>query len=132
MKVIIAGGRDFRDYRKLEKECDNILYTHFVDETEIEIVSGGQVSIDPATKEKFGADYYGEIYGKECGFPIKRFPADWGKFGNYAGPKRNKEMAEYASSDGLLIAFWDGKSRGTKNMIEEAMKLNLEVHIINY
>lgn len=38
-------------------------------------------------------------------------------------------MAEYADA---LIAFWDGKSKGTKNMIEEAEKRNLKVIVKNY
>ena len=46
-----------------------------------------------------------------------------------AGPIRNKQMAEYADT---LFAFWDGKSRGTKNMIDLAKKKNLHVIIVGY
>lgn len=60
---------------------------------------------------------------------MKRFPADWGKYGKSAGVLRNKQMAEYA--DGL-IAFWDGKSRGTANMIETAKGLGLRVRVARY
>lgn len=42
---------------------------------------------------------------------------------------RNREMAANADA---LIAFWDGKSRGTKNMIEEAQKRGLKVSIKHY
>lgn len=36
-------------------------------------------------------------------------------------------MAKYASETyGILIAFWDGKSRGTKNMIDTAKKHGLK------
>ena len=48
---------------------------------------------------------------------MTKFPADWNRFGRTAGPKRNKQMANYANT---LVAFWDGKSRGTKNMIDLA------------
>lgn len=48
----------------------------------------------------------------------KVFEADWNKHGKAAGPIRNKEMV--SESDGL-IAFWDGKSRGTKNAIDCAV-----------
>lgn len=42
-------------------------------------------------------------------------------------------MADYASlKKGVLFAFWDGKSVGTKHMIECAKKYGLEVHVINY
>ena len=56
-------------------------------------------------------------------------PADWEKYGRSAGPKRNAQMAEIANA---LIAFWDGQSRGTKNMIETAKQKGLIVKVVNY
>jgi hypothetical protein len=44
------------------------------------------------------------------------FPADWNKFGKSAGHVRNQAMADYAD---ILLAFWDGKSTGTKSMIKK-------------
>ena len=114
MKVIIAGSREFNDYDKLCKFCDHILQN----QKEIEIVSGTAK----------GADKLGEKYATEKGYSIKRFPADW-NIGKSAGYLRNKEMAEYADA---LIAFWDGKSKGTKNMIDLAKKNNLKIKICNY
>ena len=66
---------------------------------------------------------------KEKGYETELFPADWKTHGRKAGPIRNKQMADYGE---MLIAFWDGKSSGTKNMIENSKKLGLIVHIINY
>ena len=115
MKVIIAGGRNFRDYDKLRESCDNIL----VNQKEIEIVSGTAA----------GADTLGERYAQEKGYEVKKFPAQWDLYGKSAGYKRNQQMAEYA--DGL-IAFWDGKSRGTKHMIDIATNKGLKVRVIRY
>lgn len=115
MKVIIAGGREFNDYDLLKISCDRIL----IRQTNIEIVSG----------KALGADKLGEVYAKEKGYKIKEFPADWIKYKKGAGPIRNKQMAEY--SDGL-IAFWDGKSKGTKNMIDLAKNHGLKIKVINY
>lgn len=115
MKVIIAGGRNFRDYNKLRESCDNIL----VNQKEVEIVSGTAA----------GADTLGERYAQEKGYEVKKFPAQWDLYGKSAGYKRNQQMAEYA--DGL-IAFWDGKSRGTKHMIDIANKMGLKVRVIRY
>ena len=115
MKIIIAGGRDFDDYDKLCQFCDGILSEH----TEIEIVSGTAK----------GADKLGEKYAVEKGYPIRQFPADWAQFGKSAGYKRNAEMAEYADA---LIAFWDGKSKGTKHMIDLANRAKLKVQIIPF
>ena len=53
----------------------------------------------------------------------------WDKYGPSAGPRRNAQMAEVADA---LIAFWDGKSRGTKNMIDTANKKDLQVAVVRY
>ena len=81
-----------------------------------------------------GADQLGEKFALDNRIELERFPADWGKFGRRAGYIRNVEMAKYASgfSNGILIAFWDGNSKGTKHMIDIAKKHGLAVHVINY
>ena len=56
----------------------------------------------------------GRRWAIENGIPIKEFPANWQEFGRAAGPIRNGEMADYADA---LIAIWDGRSRGTADMI---------------
>lgn len=57
------------------------------------------------------------------------------KYGKSAGYRRNVEMAKFAIEDqnkGLLIAFWDGKSRGTKWMIDIAKRYDLDVEVVQY
>jgi hypothetical protein len=127
MRVIIAGGRDFNDYKKLKFNCDYIISERSVFDRkkgeEIEIVCG-------CAK---GADALGEKYAKENGLKIKYFPADWDKYGKSAGFKRNEQMALYAKEEnGVLIAFWDRKSRGTKLMIDLASKHELRSYTIKY
>ena len=73
-----------------------------------------------------GADRLGEEFASSVGLQIQRFPADWDKHGKRAGYLRNTEMAENAEA---LIALWDGKSRGTKMMIETATKKGLKVYV---
>lgn len=124
-KVIVAGGRGFDDPDFMEKKLDKIL----ANQKNIQIVSGGQVSLDRKTGKKYGADYLGEEYAKKRGYGLKIFPADWGKHGKAAGPIRNREMGEYAEA---CIAFWDGKSRGTKSMIDIATELGLKLKIVMY
>jgi hypothetical protein len=115
IKVIIAGGRNFADFNKLCQVCDEFLQNH----SNIEIVSGAYK----------GADLLGERYAAERNYPIKQFPAEWKRYGKSAGQKRNAEMATYADE---LIAFWDGKSKGTKNMIDLANQNGLNVKIIYF
>jgi hypothetical protein len=115
IKVIIAGGRNFDDFNKLCQVCDEFLQ----DQNDIEIVSGAYK----------GADLLGERYAAERNHPIKQFPADWRQYGKSAGLKRNTEMAAYADA---LIAFWDGKSKGTNHMIELATQAGLKVIIFYF
>ena len=116
MKIIIAGGRNFTDYKKICQICDQLLQ----DQTNIEIVSGAYYK---------GADKLGEQYAKEHNYPIKQFPANWKQYGKAAGPKRNEQMANYANA---LIAFWDGNSKGTRNIIELAKSRSLKVKVLFY
>jgi hypothetical protein len=115
MKVIIAGGRSFNDYKLLCEKCDKALSL----KSDIEIVSG----------TANGADKLGEKYAKEKGYSVKQFPANWDKYGKGAGYIRNEEMAKYSDA---LIAFWDGQSKGTKHMIDLANRYGLMVKVYNY
>ena len=117
-KIIIAGGRDFMDYNLLKEKVNKILQekreTH-----KIVIISGCAR----------GADTLGVRYASENAFDVDKYPADWDKYGKKAGYMRNVEMAENADA---LIAFWDGKSKGTKHMIDIATERNLPIRVIRY
>ena len=117
-RVIIAGCRDFQDYALLKEKCEYYLQNKLQSDNVI-IVSG----------HASGADSLGERFAQEHGLQIELHPADWAKHGRAAGPIRNREMAESADA---LIAFWDGQSRGTKNMIDQAREKGLKIAIIKY
>lgn len=85
--------------------------------TNCEIISGGAR----------GADALAKKYALENNIPYKEFTADWGKHNKSAGIVRNKQMAEYGD---MLVSFWDGESKGSKNMIENMKKLNKHVVIV--
>lgn len=113
MKVIIAGGRDFTNAELFLTSMDSIEW----DITEV-VVGGAP-----------GADTMGHQWAVITQHPFKLFAANWRDEGRAAGPIRNKKMGDYADA---LIAFWNGKSRGTKNMIDYMMKLNKPVKVIIY
>ena len=104
LRVIIAGGRDFDDYQLLKATMDKLL-CNITDE--ITVVCG----------QAKGADTLGEQYAMEKGYTIDYYPAQWKLYGKRAGYLRNEQMAQNADA---LAAFWNGESRGTKNMIELA------------
>lgn len=118
IKLVIAGGRDFNDYDLLEETC-NYMLSHLLNAYEIEIVSGGAK----------GADTLAQRYAKSNRFKLTIMSADWDKHGKSAGYKRNQEMADYATH---VVAFWDGKSRGTQHMINIANKDGLKCKVISY
>ena len=128
LRVIIAGSREFNDFPKLMNSSIEIL-------TEISKKRDDLDRIRIVSGTARGADKLGEQYAKIAGYELSKFPADWDGLGKRAGYVRNAEMAKFAVEDdsyGVLIAFWDGQSRGTKHMIDLAKKYGLEVHVVNY
>ena len=117
-KIIIAGGRDFMAYNLLKEKTNKILQEKKVTH-KIVIISGCAR----------GADTLGLRYASENTFDVEEYPADWDKYGKKAGYVRNVEMAENADA---LIAFWDGKSKGTKHMIDIATERNKTKRVIRY
>jgi hypothetical protein len=74
-----------------------------------EIVSGGAAGVDKMARDVAFRDNF---------FYIEFLP-DWTKYGRAAGALRNKKIVDYCDK---LIAFWDGKSKGTKISIDMAEK----------
>lgn len=112
MKTIIAGSR--------KADISMTRFMEIIDLSGIpitEVVSGNSGNIDKL----------GEKWGLALRLPVTQFNAAWQTYGSSAGPRRNRQMAEYAEA---LIAIWDGKSRGTLNMIKEATKRELKVYVM--
>lgn len=109
MKIIVTGGRDFVDKDYVFKILSQI---HSI--TPItELVHGGAP----------GADSLAGQWAIANQIPCTVFKADWKQFGGEAGPKRNRQMAEYGAD--CVIAFPGG--RGTADMIRKATKANINV-----
>lgn len=111
MRVIVAGSRVVADKKIVERAV-----FHPQSFPISELVHGGCRGVDSVSHDLC-----------EGVVPIKVFPANWKKYGRAAGPIRNRQMAEYGDA---LIAIWDGKSRGTWNMILEmsALKKPIAIH----
>ena len=115
-RLIIAGSRYFNNYPLLRKWADHMLSekskTH-----EIVIISGTAK----------GADTLGEQYAKERGYRVLRFRPDWDLHGKFAGPKRNKKMADNANA---VLAFATTTSRGTRSMVSIATQQHIPCKVI--
>ena len=130
MKVIVAGSRQIMDYQLVSAVISNTLPKYNIQITEIVSGCAG------------GVDSLGEQWALANGIKVEPFPALWddltvpnalirtNKYGKEynarAGFQRNEAMAQYAD---VLIAVWDGKSRGTKDMIKAARSNNLAVYV---
>lgn len=126
MRVIIAGSRKIKDFLVVDVAIQESQFM-------VKTVLSGQ--------EPTGVDRLGEIWANQNNIPIEFYPADWknldvencvigynsfGQYNKLAGFNRNEEMAKAA--DGL-VAIWDGKSPGTRDMISRARKHGLKVFI---
>jgi predicted Rossmann fold nucleotide-binding protein DprA/Smf involved in DNA uptake len=115
MSLSVVGTRTFDDYELLKKTLSNL---DIIDSVK-EIISGGAK----------GADKLAEVYAEENNLNIRIFLPDWEKHGRAAGPIRNRQIIQ--NSD-YIVAFWDGKSPGTKSSINIAKELNKPISIIYY
>lgn len=113
MKTAIIGSRSIQDYNYLE----NILKS--LDFKITEIISGGAK----------GVDTLAEIYSFSNSIPITKILPEWNKYGRGAGLVRNMNIIK--ESD-IVVALWDGKSKGTLDSINKARKLDKKVFIFKY
>lgn len=128
INVIIAGSRDFTDEKFLFSKAsawagfDRVEYRAHND------LFPGKFTV--ICGDARGADALGAKWAEFHGIEVTHMPAKWrlesGLTDRGAGHKRNAEMAAIGD---VLLAFWDGKSKGTKGMIDRALKVGLEVHV---
>lgn len=112
--IVICGGREFDDYDFLCRALD-----YLFEYRQIKIVCG----------MARGADMLGRKWALDRGHEVLEFPADWNTHGKKAGFIRNREMADVADR---VVAFWDGESRGTLDMIDVAVSKSIRTMLIGY
>ena len=88
----------------------------YLPEGTTEIVSGGARGVDTSAKE----------YALAHGLKLTEFLPEYNKFGRGAPLKRNITIIEYAD---LVLAFWDGKSHGTKFVIDNCKERGVPVKV---
>lgn len=113
VKLIIAGSRSIYEPMIVEAAIDRYQLRGQISE----IIEGGCAK---------GIDRIASIFAKMHSLPHKVFKANWNAYGKAAGPIRNAEMAKYGD---MLLAIWDGKSKGTANMIEQMKRRGKPVFV---
>lgn len=106
MKVAIVGSRTLT--------VSNL--NEYIPENTTEIVSGGAK----------GVDFCARQYAIENNLKLTEFLPDYKKYGRYAPLKRNIQIINYAD---IVLAFWDGESRGTAFVIDNCRKLGVPVKV---
>jgi len=113
LRVAVVGGRDFKDEQQLKNVLDEL------NPRPTQIISGGAK----------GADTLAKKYADSNNIICTVVPARWELYGRAAGPIRNKEIVRLSD---MVVAFWDGKSRGTKNTINTAKQYRKTLAVHNY
>ena len=117
-KVIIAGSNTFQDYDLLKEKCSHFL-TNKLKTHKVIILSGTSYF----TKQMINT------LVAELNIVVEMNPADWDRYGEAAPDMSNKAMVERADA---LIAFWDGKSYKTKQLIEIARAKGIPVKVVRF
>lgn len=120
-RILVCGSRDFDDRIMFQNAMEDLFLAY----SNIELVSG----------HARGADRMAEDFANENDIAIRVFPAQWNIHGNRAGMIRNGQMFNYVkkADTPVVAAFWDGKSRGTADMIRRAEKdKTFKLHVFRY
>lgn len=114
MKVLVCGGRDFRDRDAVSRALMPYRPQPITEPSEHILIVGGAS----------GADAIAEEWADVWGMRKRVFPANWAVHGKAAGPIRNQRMIDEGKPD-LVIAFPGG--RGTADMIRRAKAAGIPV-----
>lgn len=117
MNIAIVGSRNFKDYEFMKSVIETYIIENSLEQTII--VSGGAK----------GADALAEKFASEKGYGTLIFLPEWEKYGRGACSVRNTQIIENAD---VVIAFWDGASRGTKDSIDKAKKMGKKLMIHSF
>lgn len=110
MKVAIVGSRGY------SRLGDVSLFVTLLPHDAV-IVSGGARGVDSAA----------ESAARVRGMQTVIYKAEWARYGNSAGYKRNADIVKAAD---VVVAFWDGVSKGTKHTIDLAHQAEIPVLVI--
>jgi len=110
--IAIVGSRSFND-----RELAFHVLDKYVGNRGHSIVTGGAR----------GADALAEEWARNRGIPVQVLPAEWEKYGRSAGSRRNTEIVRLCQG---MIAFWDGKSPGTRDSIRKAQGQGKKIVVV--
>lgn len=117
VQLVVAGTREYSNRDEIFARLDKYHQRCKDAGTELIIIEG----------EARGPDLISREWAESRGVPFRPYPADWDEYGKGAGFIRNEEMAKAGTH---VLAFWDGRSNGTNDMIERGLKHQRRVLVI--
>lgn len=132
INIGVIGGRDFNDQKLLEDTLSKLINERGW--SLINIVSGGAS----------GADLLGKTFAEDYNLGYIPFPAKWDDFSepcvikvNHAGKQYNalagfNRNTDIVKNSNIVVAFWDGKSKGTRDSIDKCKTLCVELITVKY
>lgn len=117
VQLVVAGTRTYCNEAEIFARLDKYWQRCKDAGVELIIIEG----------EARGPDLISRKWAESRGVPFRPYPADWDEYGKGAGFIRNEEMAKVGTH---VLAFWDGVSHGTNDMIERGLKYQRRVLVI--
>lgn len=116
-RIIVCGSRGWHDRQRIASRLFDVPVTSLI-----------VVGYNPERDTPKGADRLAYQEAQKLGLRLEPHPALWDVHGKKAGFVRNEEMAERGAA--LCIAFWDGRSTGTFDMMKRAERHAIPVEVV--
>ena len=118
MKLAIIGSRTFNDFPLLLDYLTSYFFNSLPRVFRFDtVISGGAA----------GADRLGERFADDYEIEKQIFKPEWDKYGKSAGFKRNQQIVDACD---IVLAFWNGESKGTQDTIEKAKRAKKPTFIV--
>ena len=110
MRVAIVGSRHFSDPGRVTDYVNSL-------PARASIITGSASGVDAAATKA----------AREKGVPVQVIPASFDELADTAkSAVRNQRLVDACD---VLVAFWDGSSKGTRTTVERALDSGKEVHV---
>jgi hypothetical protein len=117
-RYIVAGDRNWHCAEIADRVVRSLLARH---DNTITIVHGAAPGVDSSFAEAC----------ERLGVAREPHPAEWGAYGDAAGPRRNQAMVDAGALYAIAVHRYLPKSRGTKDMVRRCLKAGIEVYLID-
>ena len=110
MRVAIVGSRHFADLDRVTDYVKNLAAGS-------SIITGSASGVDAAATRA----------ARTRGLPVQVMPASFDELADASrSAARNQRLVDACD---VLVAFWDGASKGTRTTVERALDAGKEVHV---